>query len=98
MSLVEKELKEISVEKELKEILAERSKAYGSYSRNCKNFDIMYKAVKDGSRFGLLPATTRYALIVILMKINRLSEGGFHEDSLKDIAGYATLALENKGE
>lgn len=84
--------------KEIEQILIERGKSYGSYKDNCKVLEAMQVALESAPKFKSLPTTTRYAIIVILMKIVRLGCGGFHEDSLRDIAGYATLALEDKEE
>ena len=76
-------------------LLDERSTTHGSFADNAKNGQAIRAIFRKSANWDTMPAVHREALDHIAGKLSRILSGqSRHDDHWKDIAGYATLALE----
>jgi len=79
----------------LDQTLAERGKEYGDFGVMCGKIQAIKHAMNLGAMSNGLTVTHREALEMIATKIGRILTGNpNHEDSWRDIAGYATLVAD----
>ena len=75
--------------REVGDTLTTRQHTYGHPSENLRSIAKCWSEFKD-EKFNYLDV----CIMMILTKAMRLRQQPNHEDSYKDIAGYATLAME----
>ena len=86
--------KEFSNNAEINEILKERESSYGSYKSIAFHHVKIIGMIRSMAGYKNLKPTTILALEMTIHKILRMvNSGKDHEDSLADIIGYITLAL-----
>ena len=86
-------------------ILANRGKRYGSFEGHAAISQALQKVVadgftnrEDGKTIEDMTPSQREALFMILHKVARIVNGDFnYDDSWRDIAGYATLVVNELG-
>lgn len=78
-------------EREVKAILEERQEQYGDYTQVANATEEIMEILhsKEGAKCWDSP--TRLGIYMIVQKLARIACGTLKEDSLVDIAGYATL-------
>lgn len=75
-------------------ILQERNKSHGNYKVQSALADNLREVIYSSENWYVLTSLQRDALLMIIHKITRLLSGDpNHLDSWQDIAGYATLAV-----
>ena len=88
---------------EINEVLGARGAVYGSYSEICDVTRVMRDkveaAIHSNPKYDKLPNDVKHTIVesigMILHKIARVAVGDpLHLDNFVDIAGYATLAVE----
>jgi len=77
---------------EIKDKLSERGGIYGlNYFQISQD---LKKVIRESPTYSTMPAPLQESLDMIANKISRILNGDpLHEDSWRDISGYATLAL-----
>ena len=81
----------------VEETLAERAKVYGSFRDLSDTAQSLKDVMASTSGYSRLSNVHMEALDLIATKIARILTGDpYHEDSWLDIAGYATLAKDNR--
>lgn len=77
------------------ELIAERGTTHGSFSDNAKFAQALRSVWRQSPHWSRMPEEHREALDHIAGKLSRILSGqSRHDDHWRDIAGYATLALE----
>ena len=74
---------------EIGQILADRGSVYGSSRSNHERISELWTAY-----YGSYISPMQVALMQLLVKVSRLAESENHEDSVKDIIGYAIIYRE----
>lgn len=76
-------------------LLTERGATHGRFQDNARNSQMLREAFRSSPHWHDMPDIHREALDQIAGKLSRILSGqSTHDDHWKDIAGYATLALE----
>ena len=79
---------------EVRELLNVREDMYGQYSVVSQISQDIKKVMKDSPNYKVMPAFARESLDMIANKIARILNGNYyHEDSWRDISGYAQLVI-----
>ena len=77
------------------ELLAERQTTHGSFADNARNGQQLRAFFRRSPHWNDMPEIHREALDMMACKLSRILSGqSSHADHFRDIAGYATLALE----
>jgi hypothetical protein len=80
--------------REIKETLDERAHRYGKFSGHASIAQSIKDIIRDSNGYDRLSADKREALEMIAHKIARILNGDpNYVDSFRDIAGYATLIV-----
>jgi hypothetical protein len=75
----------------VEELVAERGAVYGSPAENFNNCAVLWSEWLRNVHNVTVPITGRdVAMMMVLFKVARLYAGTWHQDSVLDIAGYAT--------
>lgn len=93
--------KELKLSKDIQETLDERGERYGDFKNHADISQEIQTAIGkgfmlrgDGITFNDIPAYQLEALTMIAHKIGRIVNGDIsYDDSWRDIAGYATLVV-----
>ena len=77
--------------------LVHREMIYGSFSNNALISQKLKEILAAGDSYHKLDYTIVEALDMIASKLARIVNGKYHPDNFVDIAGYATLVLQENG-
>ena len=76
-------------------LLNTRQVTHGSFADNARNGQQLRAFFRRSPHWDAMPEVHREALDMMACKLSRILSGqSTHDDHWKDIAGYATLALE----
>ena len=79
---------------EVEKLLENRGGTYGKYTSVSQISQDLKKVMRESPNYKVMPAPLQESLDMIANKISRILNGDpLHEDSWRDISGYATLAL-----
>ena len=80
---------------DINNILQVRGNRYGSFQRNARVAQNIKSVMQDSANWDTMPDYMKESLHMIAHKISRILEGDCnYDDSWVDIAGYATLVVE----
>ena len=80
---------------EVKDILEQRGDSYGDFRKVSKSAMEIISTLSQGEMWHYVDNSTKTSLLMVAMKLARISNGGLHKDSLLDIQGYIELILKN---
>jgi hypothetical protein len=76
-------------------LLSTRQTTHGDFRDNARNGQLLREFFRSSPQWHTMPEIHREALDMMACKLSRILSGqSSHDDHWKDIAGYATLALE----
>jgi hypothetical protein len=82
----------------LAELLAERGERYGDFAKNAATAQALKAQLRASESWPQLRPEHQQALDAIMDKVSRVLSGDpDYQDNWRDIAGYATLAVQGAG-